>query len=58
MLDNFHIKYIVRSNSEHWFTYLKVSTIYSVCKKGNSNEPTKFITLNFKLSEKFDQRKY
>lgn len=55
LLDNFHIQYIVRSNAEHWFVDSKVSTIFSVFQKGASNESTKFITLNFKLSEVFDQ---
>ena len=55
LLDNFHIKYIVRSNAEHWFSDSKVSTIFSVLQHGQSNEPTKFVTINFKLDETFDQ---
>lgn len=55
LLDNFHIKYIVRSNAEHWFSDSKVSTVYTVLEKGTKSEPTKFITLNFKLAEAFDQ---
>lgn len=55
LLDNFHIKYIVRSNAEHWFTESQVSTIYSVFQRGQRDEPTKFITVNFKLEEFFDQ---
>ncbi len=55
LLDNFHIKYVVRSNAEHWFSDSKVSTVYTVLEKGESNETTKFITLNFKLGEVFDQ---
>jgi len=55
LIDNFHIKYIVRSNAEHWFSDSKVSTIYAVFEKVVNNEPTKFVTLNFKLSEVFDQ---
>lgn len=55
LLDNFHVKYIVRSNAEHWFSDSKVSTIFSVLQHGQSKEPTKFITINFKLDEKFDQ---
>lgn len=55
LLDNFHIKYVVRSNAEHWFEDSKVSTIYSVFQRGQSNEPTKFIIINFKLEEVFDQ---
>lgn len=55
LLDNFHIKFVVRSNAEHWFSDSKVSTLFSVFQKGTSTESTKFITLNFKLSEVFDQ---
>lgn len=55
LLDNFHIKYIVRSNAEHWFSDSKVSTIFAVLKHGQSKEPTKFVTVNFKLDETFNQ---
>ncbi|HVA99502.1 MAG TPA: N-6 DNA methylase [Bacteroidia bacterium] len=55
LLDNFHIKYIVRSNAEHWFSDSKVSTIFSVLQHGQSKEPTKFVTINFKLEETFNQ---
>jgi hypothetical protein len=55
LLDNFHIKYVVRSNAEHWFSDSKVSTVFTVFEKGLSNEPTKFITLNFKIEEELDQ---
>lgn len=55
LLDNFHIKYIVRSNAEHWFSDSKVSTIFSVLQHGHSSEPTKFVTVNFKLDETFSQ---
>lgn len=55
LLDNFHIKYIVRSNAEHWFSDSKVSTIFSVLQHGQSKEPTKFVTINFKLDETFNQ---
>jgi len=55
LLDNFHIKYIVRSNAEHWFSDSKVSTIFTVMQHGQSKEPTKFITINFKLEETFNQ---
>ena len=55
LLDNFHIKYVVKSNAEHWFSDSKVSTIYSVIKKCQNSEPTKFITINFKLLEQYDQ---
>lgn len=55
LLNNFHIKYIVRSNAEHWFTDSQVSTIYFVVEKIQSDEPTKFVSLNFKLSSFFDK---
>ncbi|GHV02167.1 hypothetical protein AGMMS49521_3530 [Campylobacterota bacterium] len=55
LLDNFHIKYIVKSNAEHWFSDSQVSTIYTVLQKGISDEPTKFVTVNFKLEEHFPQ---
>lgn len=55
LLDNFHIKYVVRSNAEHWFSDSKVSTIFSVLQYGQSKEPTKFVTVNFKLEDTFDQ---
>lgn len=51
LLNNFHIKYIVRSVAEHWFHDSFVSTIYLILEKRESDEPTKFVTLNFKLSD-------
>ena len=56
LLDNFHTKYIVKSNAEHWFSDSKVSTIYSVFQQKINHEATKFITINFKLEEYFDQK--
>ena len=56
LLDNFHIKYVVRSNAEHWFSASQVSTIYIVLQKGASEEATKFVTVNFKLNERFAQK--
>ncbi|MFA5818754.1 MAG: N-6 DNA methylase [Bacteroidales bacterium] len=55
LLDNFHVKYVVRSIAEHWFLDSKVSTVFIVLQKRLSSEPTKFITLNFKLLDEFDQ---
>lgn len=55
LLDNFYIKYVVRSNAEHWFSDSKVSTIFSVLQHGQSKEPTKFVTVNFKLDDTFNQ---
>lgn len=55
LLDNFHTKYIVRSNAEHWFSDSKVSTIYSIFQHIKNELPTKFITINFKLEEFFEQ---
>jgi len=53
LLNNFHIKYIVRSTTEHWFSDSQVSTIFFVLEKNDSDEPTKFVSLNFKLSDLF-----
>ncbi len=53
LLDNFHIKYVVKSNAEHWFKDSKVSTIFITLEKGTSNESTKFITVNEKLENLF-----
>lgn len=53
LLDNFHIKYVVRSNAEHWFKDSKVSTIFITLEKGISKEPTKFVTVNSKLDDLF-----
>lgn len=53
LLDNFHIKYIVRSNAEHWFQDSKVSTIFTVIERDDINEDTKFVSLNFKLEDEF-----
>jgi Type I restriction-modification system methyltransferase subunit len=53
LLDNFHIKYIVKSNAEHWFSDSQVSTIFMVLQKRTSGEPTKFVTIDFKLQEHF-----
>ncbi len=55
LLDNFHIKYVVKSNAEHWFSDSQVSTIFFVLEKCINDEPTKFVTLNFKLAEYFNQ---
>lgn len=55
MLDNFHIKYVVKSNAEHWFSDSQVSTIYIVLQKGANDKPTKFVTIDFKLKEHFAQ---
>jgi hypothetical protein len=55
LLDNFHTKYVVRSNAEHWFSDSKVSTIFSVFQHSINDEPTKFVTINFKLEEYFEQ---
>lgn len=53
LLDNFHIKYIIKSNAEHWFKDSQVSTIYMVLQKTQNEQSTKFVTINFKLSEHF-----
>lgn len=51
LLDNFSIKYVFRSNAEHWFQDSQVSTIFITLKKSRDDAPTKFVTLNFKLKE-------
>lgn len=56
LLDNFHIKYIIQSKAEHWFTDSQVATIYFVLEKVVNDESTKFVTINFKLSEFFNKR--
>lgn len=56
LLDNFHIKYIVKSNAEHWFKDSKVSTIFITLEKGTSKEPAKFITVNEKLETLFKDK--
>ena len=56
LLDNFHIKYVIRSAAEHWFSDSKVSTIFFVIEKCTKNEATKFVTLNFKLSDFFNNK--
>lgn len=56
LLDNFHIKYVVKSNSEHWFKDSKVSTIFITLEKGISKTPTKFITVKEKLETLFNDK--
>ncbi len=56
LLDNFHIKYVVKSNAEHWFKDSKVSTIFITLEKGTSKQPTKFITVNEKLEVLFKDK--
>jgi hypothetical protein len=56
LLDNFHIKYIVKSNAEHWFKDSKVSTIFITLEKETSKEPTKFVTVNEKLETLFKDK--
>lgn len=53
LMDNFHIKYVVRSNAEHWFRGSQVSTIFTVLERGESHEATRFVTLNVKLEDAF-----
>lgn len=56
LLDNFHIKYVVKSNAEHWFKDSKVSTIFITLEKGTSKEPTKFLSVNKKLETLFKDK--
>ena len=55
LLDNFSIKYVVKSNAEHWFSYSQVSTIFLTLEKNGKNNRTKFVTLNFKLQDYFKE---
>lgn len=55
LLDNFHIKYVVKSNAEHWFKHSQVSTVFLVLEKDAKEEYTRFVTLDFKLEEHFCQ---
>lgn len=56
LLDNFQIKYVIKSNAEHWFKYSKVSTIFITLEKCTKKEPTKFITVNEKLETLFKDK--
>lgn len=55
LLDNFHIRYVMKSASEHWFRDSKVSAIFIVLQMRQNNESTKFVTVNCKLDDYFDQ---
>ncbi len=55
LLDNFSIKYVIKSNAEHWFSYSQVSTIFIVLEKNSKNKKIKFVTLNFKLQDYFSE---
>jgi hypothetical protein len=56
LLDNFSIKYVVKSNAEHWFKNSQVSTIFITLERGKSDKPTRFVTLNFKLNDKLGEK--
>jgi hypothetical protein len=53
LLDNFTIKYIIKTEAEHWFKTSKVITIITVLERGKSEKPTRFVTLGKKLEEIF-----
>lgn len=55
LLDNFHIKYVVKSSAEHWFSDSQVSTIFIVLQKVKNDESTKFVTIDFKIEDYFSQ---
>lgn len=55
LLDNFSIRYIFRSNAEHWFRDSKVTTIFTTVQRTKDNKPTRFVTLNFKLDDSFKE---
>lgn len=54
ILDNFSIKYAVRSSVEHWFCTSHVSTIFVVLERTKKCQETRFVSLNKKLSDLFD----
>ena len=54
LLENFTIEYVFRSTAEHWFKDSKVSTIFITIKHGVTRNPTKFVTVNFKLEDYFN----
>lgn len=51
LLDNFHIKYVVKSSAEHWFKNSQVSTVFVVLERENVDSPTRFVTVNKRLDE-------
>ncbi len=51
LLDNFSLRYVVKSNAEHWFQDSQVSTIFTTVQKVIDDAPTRFVTLNFKLDD-------
>ncbi|MDR3669179.1 MAG: N-6 DNA methylase [Ignavibacteriaceae bacterium] len=53
LIDNFSIRYIFRSNAEHWFRDSKVSTIFTTVQRTIDDSPTRFVTLNIKLEDYF-----
>lgn len=58
LLENYHIKYIVRSVAEHWFVDSKVTTLFTVIeKRTNNSSPTHFISINRKLDDWFEGKK-
>lgn len=57
LLDNFSIEYVFQSSAEHWFKNSQVSTIFITLKKGKSDNPTRFVTLDFKLDDYFEEGK-
>lgn len=57
LLDNFSIEYVFQSSAEHWFKNSQVSTIFITLKKGKSDSPTRFVTLDFKLDDYFEEGK-
>ncbi len=54
ILDNFSIKYVVRSSAEHWFNASHVSTIFIVLERAKECQKARFVSLNKKLSDLFD----
>ena len=56
ILENFHVKYVVRSRAEHWFKESQVSTVFFVLERENLKSPTKFVTINSKLADIFNSK--
>ena len=54
LLDNFSIKYVIKTNAEHWFKNAQVSTVFITLHRNKNSLPTKFITINFKLDKFFE----
>lgn len=51
LLDNFQVRYVVKSEAEHWFQNAQVSTVYVVVQRGGAGTaPARFVTMRQPLS--------